>query len=50
MPEKSYIVIYQDEVTFDAWKDYCNVTGCPRDAEYVKIYFDEKEVEWKEND
>lgn len=45
--EKSYIVIYRDEQTWDAWKDYCDATGCSRESEYIKIYFNPDDVEEK---
>lgn len=45
---KSYITIYADEQTYDAWRDYCNACGVPRDATKITVFFNEKDVMYAE--
>ena len=45
MPKQNYIIIWKDEQAWDAWKDYCCACRCSRSSKWIKIYFDNEDVE-----
>ena len=44
----SWIKIYADETDRDLWEDYCDACNVPYSATSIKIYFDNKKVEYDE--
>ena len=44
------IKIYQDEIDFEAWQDYCKTIGAPLDAEYLIIYFNRIDADYGTTD
>ena len=40
-----YIILYADDYDYDVWEEYCDICGVDCDATYIKIHFDDKNVE-----
>lgn len=43
-----YLVLFRDEYPNDVWEEYCNITGCCPDSEWIQIRFNRNEVESSE--
>ena len=41
----NYIVLYADEYEYDVWEQYCNICKVSCDSTYIKIKFNDKDVE-----
>ena len=44
--KKNYIVIYAEDFDRDVWEDYCLATNVPTSAISITIYFNDKDVEY----
>jgi len=45
---KDKIILYADEFPDEVWSDYCEICDVPETACQITIFFDSKEVEYKE--
>ena len=40
-----YIILYADEYDYDVWEQYCDICGVSYTSTYIKIRFNENDVE-----
>lgn len=45
---KDKIILYADEFEAEVWEKYCEICDVPETAHKIIIFFDSKEVEYKE--
>lgn len=41
-----HIIIYAEDYDYDVWKEYCDICDADYDATYIKIAFNDEDVEF----